>query len=245
MNKLSRAGVVLVVMQLHCGGDVARDPGPTTPESSHPYVVAMTNAICEHSARCCNAAGFPADDARCRSFAGGGQEQYVRNELSRGRVYNPDAAATCIAEASVAFARCNFVPNMPVCGRVFVGTAGPGEKCTDAADCAERPDERAYCTDKACSYVPLLRHKESCATGVRGVCEYPLRCVETWCSTRSPLHGGCLEHSYCEDGLYCASGSCAKARGYGEPCDGDPSRCATGSCDAATDTCAMLAYCKR
>lgn len=247
MSKLSRAGVVLVVMQLHCGGDVARDPGPTTPQSSHPFVTAMTNATCEYSAKCCSAASLPADDARCRSTVTTTWERLMQSATAKGRLYNPEAAAKCIAEASVAFARCSFLHNAPSCARVFTGKAGPGEKCADAADCADRPNERAYCTDGACSYVPILRLEDSCAPTVRGVCEYPLRCVEARCSTRSPLGAGCLEHSHCEDGLYCerSTGSCARGRTYGEPCGGDPSRCATGSCDPTSDTCWMLAYCKR
>jgi hypothetical protein len=181
-------------------------------------------------------------------------EQIVQSATAKGRVYNADAASKCLAEATAAFARCSFAPDLHTCARVFTGKAGPGESCTEAADCADRPNEFASCTTKTCAYTPALRLGERCgASSTPGRCEYPLRCmllpdaVEAHCAERGSIGAPCREHLDCDDGLYCdtATGACAKGRAYGERCEMDPSRCLSTSCDAATDTCTTLAYCKR
>ena len=228
------AGGATIDTRGDAAGEIGADATPevlTVEISPSAFAALMVGAICDGMDACCHRAGIANDPAWCRTL--------LKNAFphSADAIYNPAAAAACIAEEMAYVNGCGgdkffnwpgvgAEPLLAACRSVFRETTPIGAPCTRWDECdSSTADYVCYSTTSGpgqCvlsqSWMPSLRLGEPCVV--------------------SAGHGFC--YSFCEAGTYCdTSGHCVPLRDTGSCDDQCGSACngATAYCDPSQGVC--------
>lgn len=241
-----------------CGGGGAAEPdaapgeepdASTTPDASTALPLdevddAYIEAYCDYAVRC----GEIVDRALCERVFGAelGNEfvQFEANVADGTIVYDPAAAATCLA--AIDGWSCDRTDEDTrrgdeACAEVFTGTVALGgdcfvdEQCADHGSCAPIKCFDACCLSECVAGTPTVDIGDSCFDAN---CPSDAFCDDTdTCAALLPQGSTCSYDGMCDFGLGCAGGTCEVLPGTGEACpdfecamSGD--ECVDGECTA-------------
>lgn len=242
---LSSLFVVVASLTVGCGARVVDEEETLTPVPEEAYCLSSAKAECAQLAVCCDAVGLGGTVAACEAKKASACEASRKERAALGRVYDPRAAALCLA-AHRSEAKCGAYPapyqvtdaawaGMTACSQVWLGRTPQGGTCSDDADCApagsalpvicRSPKDGA---PKTCQVYRRLREGDDCSVSwALADCGYDLTCQWTEagtarCVRRAARGQACSTTTFgsCADGLTCdpVTGTCADPRPVGAPC---------------------------
>jgi hypothetical protein len=220
----------------------------------------LADAICTNMGPCCQEAGFPHDEARCRAEVEDEFGSEINEYRSPNVIYDAQAARSCLDAWTAAMKACSSDDREieRACDSVFTGALKPGEPCTRGEECAPSSscDRAADGSSRCVAYNPPPRGKlgDVC----QGTCTEVSGSSSCFGSGVPGTGGQPSAICYTNDGLYCDSARvCAVQPGLGQACVGrsdcagdafcDGAVCAakrtSGSCGPFNDGCAATFYC--
>jgi hypothetical protein len=254
------------------GAGGASDAGPvipaTGPIAEQTFPAAIAQAICGKVTQCgCDwTKSAPCTmDSVCTAFDclmtyTARYQDAVAQAPSRGEVYDPQGARTCVD--AIHAADCRDVDFINLCTITWHGTQGIGQPCgatqvcntTDAAPTECGPAGTCVVSSPSAPVGPAMGAAcsgtcsgNSCvelfgASG--GLCrnEQGLTCVGGVCTPLLTTGAACTDKFQCADPLACIGGACAPRLANGTSCTMTvESPCQAGSgCVTTTNTCATL-----
>lgn len=233
-----------------CGGSSSSKPSePGHPQSAAELAASFTDAVCSARNNCCTEQDIDFDLEDCKAQLGPDIEDEFSEFEGLRVVFDPDAAASCIAGwANV------FCPHEPIvsdpkdaCDHVFRGLQQLGQPCEREAECAETDGHWPACALGKCTAVnEPVRPREGDACG--GTC---LASAPDFDECEAPRYepsdlpvsdpGAPLCRT--EDGLGCWSSAdgpstCQPLAKVGESCAGNSHHCdQDGFCNVETGLC--------
>lgn len=204
--------------------------GTTATEQA--FADSLVAAFCGGLRTCC--------ESQARPFSGPDCETNLRALLAARvvtdprQVFDPAAAAECLANVEAALPTCAGVEREP-CDRVYGGTIATGGACEATSHCAPVSGARVYCL-QVCKAERRATEGQACVRTCRaqGDCFALDDAAPSLVGTAVTDYGEC----YVDDGLLCLQQTCQRAPAVGEPChDGffctAGAVCESGSCVAA------------
>ena len=236
-------------------------PPPEIPRDQ--FVDRLATAICDATKPCCAPTGARFDATFCRAQIA----EMWNEELDELKAYDPQKAASCVANIPTGAADCEaniyFVKSVRTCAETFQPSDAKdlGQPCVDEAECAFSGEGAVFCLKK--NYDPGEVGK--CAVEVPGklgaACKDALqlsdcssdpnlRCGNSGkCERRAKAGEPCARHTDCTGTGLCSRGTCTirtgKACSDSRQC-GKKERCGDGRCGPSGkigDACAGLLDC--
>ncbi len=209
---------------------------------------ALANLLCGSLGGCCKASSFAFEEAECRRVQTANFDDELTG-LDPAKVhYDAEAASDCLAalRSNIQCGRVNDSSANAACNRVFTGTVGPGQACTDSMECARPAGGSVYCEPAAEGSTAEVCTPSAGSAAVHGKAGQACNgsCEDDSCSigvatgpgdTATPV---ALAVCYQNEGLYCGpTGTCEALLGLGQNCS-DFSACTTDLfCDFSTSVC--------
>jgi hypothetical protein len=243
--KFSLALVLVVSSFAGCVG-TAPSPSVLTPIAEADFDGAYAAAVCDSVKDCCAQSAIAYDRAACLHAT---HFDYAESSRALGEVYDPDAAARCVAAVRAVAGTCSPTSDAEIdqflrrCFNVFHGGRKPGESCSGRHDCAGAGDAAGVCFHERCALSNFnVSIGDACQSALAQ--SVPLRIGSCWnspdlfcdygsdtCQPRRALGAACGTSLFeCSPGSVCDRGTCvAQTADY--RCKGNDD-CAGGSwCD--------------
>jgi hypothetical protein len=229
--------LAIVVVLAACGDNIA---GVTIRE----YGVAQRDAVCRRLVRC----GVMPDMVTCeRTNFGPVWEsplfyQWVDDGVIR---WDPELAHACIEEqAAVSCERMPLspVPSILACSTMYRGTLTEGQPCTAHSQCIGG-ECWSVDRDDACWIGTCVGSEPLATVGLGDTCSGYAPCIGGFCTETNfcvpyRVEGErCGLDMWCDRGLECVNGTCARLPDTGEPCG--------NYCRQLSDVCGLDYTCRR
>lgn len=250
---------VAIIGATACGG---KDAGP--PVLLDDFARELANALCSNLGPCCESAGFPFEQEKCRTnYEAEVATQFTRYKVE-GVAYDANAARRCVDAFAAAAQQCRDIDDDPQgCDEVFRGIKKEGEPCTAGFECESRfcrrtpdgadgtcdgPRLHGNAGDPCFATCSQRSGSSTCSSSggsgtpppmTDGLCftEDGLFCSQAnVCEALVPIGGACRSFHDCAGDVHCDQGTCATRTATG-PCQ-TPNACTASSyCDFTAQQC--------
>ncbi len=258
---LTRASLhfAVIVALASCSSSDDSSPSKDPNADVKAWLASFAAAQCAATAPCCQNAGLPHDDARCRASLETLGWQSAEHALQNGATFDADLAAQCLtAMQSMDCAAQSDLPRE--CDLAIRADTAAGSPCEETFECARPPEGSSRCaiTGICLTEIPGGAVGSVCAGATRYECGPGLVCDDSDDTCHDGAGVSCSNDSDCALEDYCDTSApdnnlwtCVPRAQVGEPCGANKcvsvAQCTSGSCQLklpATAACTQSSDCQ-